>query len=1006
MAQRDKSRFWRICRIYFRRVRISVWLIVLTLLGCLIYLNQIGLPDFVKRPLIEKLHARGLDLEFTRMRWRFDHGIVAENVRFGRTNEPASPVFSVQEAQVQLDYRQLARLRLHINGLVLHEGDLSWQLGGTNGPGRKLSVENIQTELRLLPGDLWELDNFQARFAGAKLQLGGVITNASAIRNWRMLHQRQPAAPGALEGRLRQLADTLDRIHFSTPPELRLNVEGDARDLQSFTLRLNVSTPNAETPWGNVREAFLSLVLLPGSTNVFSHAELNFEAAGAHTPWAAATNLHLKLNLVSRLPNTNIVHASLDLSAANIETKWSRAANAHVTAQWVHAMTNAIPISGRGEVLVDGATSQWGDVGQLRFASGFQLATNPPAGIDESWAWWTDLAPYVMNWECELHELQSPKIAAAEFACAGNWNAPDLTLTRISSSLYGGRLNAEAGVNIGTRVFRFKGSSNFDVQQISPLLTEKSQHWIKQFSWNQAPKLEANGSVLLPAWTNFAHADWHGAVRPSIRLNGYFDVGDGSFRGVRFSSADSHFSYSNLFWRLPDLVARRAEGQIRLTHVSNEATRDYYFKVYSTIDPLALKPLLATNQYRIYDLLGFTQPPVIDGEIWGRWYAPERIGARARLAVTNFTVHGESFSDAIGTLEYTNLFLRVIEPRAHRGADYGSATSLDFDIPGRKIYITNAVGTADPGVVVRAIGPKIAKHMEPYQFLKPVSARVNGVIPMRDVQDADLHFELEGEAFEWWKFHIAKISGRVDWVGETLKLRDMHADFYHGAASGDAEFDFHRDLGTQFRFDVSTANADLHLLMLDLSTKTNHLEGSLSTHLTLTDGNSHDLHSLQGSGRVELRDGLIWDIPIFGILSPVLDGIAPGMGLGSSRAREGSATFGITNGVVRSDDLEIRASMMRLQYWGAVDLVGNQLDARAQAELFRDTWVVGRLLSYTLWPVSKIFEYRFTGTLHEPKSEPVFFVPKILLFPFHPIRTLKDLAPEIPGSSSTNAPPW
>jgi hypothetical protein len=187
-----------------------------------------------------------------------------------------------------------------------------------------------------------------------------------------------------------------------------------------------------------------------------------------------------------------------------------------------------------------------------------------------------------------------------------------------------------------------------------------------------------------------------------------------------------------------------------------------------------------------------------------------------------------------------------------------------------------------------------------------------------------------------------------------------------------------------------------------LRDQTNRLEGLLNARIIITDGNSSDLHTLQGHGRVELRDGLIWEIPIFGILSPVLDSIAPGAGLGSSRAREGSASFTITNGVVRSDDLEIRASMMRLQYWGTVDLVGNKLDARAQAELLRDTWIVGRLLSVTLWPVSKIFEYRFTGTLHQPKSEPVFFVPKILMLPLHPIRALKDLTPELPPPA--NAP--
>jgi hypothetical protein len=154
-----------------------------------------------------------------------------------------------------------------------------------------------------------------------------------------------------------------------------------------------------------------------------------------------------------------------------------------------------------------------------------------------------------------------------------------------------------------------------------------------------------------------------------------------------------------------------------------------------------------------------------------------------------------------------------------------------------------------------------------------------------------------------------------------------------------------------------------------------------------------------GSGHANLRDGLLWDIPIFGILSPVLNTFLPG--LGNSRATDASAKFSITNGVIYTDSLEIRSLMMRLEYTGTVDLRQN-VHARVTAQLLRDTWVVGPLVSTVLWPVSKLFEYRVTGTLKNPKSEPIY-VPKFLLFPLHPIRTLEEIFPG--GESETNPPP-
>ena len=106
-ATRQKRGFWRTCRVYFRRVRITVWLLILALLGALLYLNQIGLPDFAKKPLLENLRARGLDLQFSRLRLSWYRGIVAENVRFGRADEPLSPELTVAQVQVRLNHRAL-----------------------------------------------------------------------------------------------------------------------------------------------------------------------------------------------------------------------------------------------------------------------------------------------------------------------------------------------------------------------------------------------------------------------------------------------------------------------------------------------------------------------------------------------------------------------------------------------------------------------------------------------------------------------------------------------------------------------------------------------------------------------------------------------------------------------------------------------------------------------------------------------------------------------------------
>ena len=210
--------------------------------------------------------------------------------------------------------------------------------------------------------------------------------------------------------------------------------------------------------------------------------------------------------------------------------------------------------------------------------------------------------------------------------------------------------------------------------------------------------------------------------------------------------------------------------------------------------------------------------------------------------------------------------------------------------------------------------------------------------------------------------------------------------------------------GADYQFTAVVTNINLHALAADLSSSTNQLEGALSGRIVVTRADSRDWRTLDGFGHARLRDGLIWDIPLFGILSPVLNAVSPG--LGNSRATDAAAAFAITNGVIYSDSLEINTAMTRLQYTGTVDLRGN-VNARVTAQLLHNLWGVGPFISTVFWPVTKLFEYKVTGTLKNPKREPVVpFVPKILQMPLHPIRTFEEL---LPGSdyfsSPTNAPP-
>src|SRR6185312_12785499 len=407
----------------------TVWLLILALIGFVFYLDKVGLPNFIKNPLLEKLHERGLDLQFSRLRWRPSHGIIAENVFFGRTNDLASPQLTLNEVLLRLDYAALLKRQIQVKSLELRQGQLNWPVLATNGPTRTLSIENIQAELQLRTNDVWELDNLQATVAGANIQLSGAITNASAVRSWKYFHART-APPGTFQARLRRVADTLEQIHFTAPPQLKLDIRGDALKIDKMAVRVRIQAPGANTPWGIANGFNCYVVMAPPRSNQLSRAEINFRATDATTRWAATTNLAFTMHLYSTPQNTNIVHAELDLTADTAQSKSNRAGNVHFTAQWFHSLTNPIPLSGEGQLQGRDVVTEWGSAKEFQISATLLPSTNT-VPTDTNWAWWTKLAPYPLTLECNARQIHTPKLDLEAVLCSGQWRAPELTVQKL-----------------------------------------------------------------------------------------------------------------------------------------------------------------------------------------------------------------------------------------------------------------------------------------------------------------------------------------------------------------------------------------------------------------------------------------------------------------------------------------------------------------------------------------------------------------------------------------------
>jgi len=94
-------------------------------------------------------------------------------------------------------------------------------------------------------------------------------------------------------------------------------------------------------------------------------------------------------------------------------------------------------------------------------------------------------------------------------------------------------------------------------------------------------------------------------------------------------------------------------------------------------------------------------------------------------------------------------------------------------------------------IIPRAIGPKTAGPIEPYQYQSPPIARVHGQLPIRDfkngkdLEGTDMTFDIiRGAPFRWEKLRTTNITGTVHWMGQYLVLSNINVQCYNGTASG------------------------------------------------------------------------------------------------------------------------------------------------------------------------------------------------------------------------------
>ncbi|HEY3763232.1 MAG TPA: hypothetical protein VGN23_15910 [Verrucomicrobiae bacterium] len=715
----------------------------------------------------------------------------------------------------------------------------------------------------------------------------------------------------------------------------------------------------------------------------------------------------------SELPKWEIFHGKKTANAQAVQEQLQHFSEALKKVQFSGPTMLSLNIQGDAQdihsfaiqliVTAPSVHTVWGDGKELQVNARLTAPAGASTRFDAPLDFWTNVLPYRLTWMLKLSDLKSQILDVQKVSAAGFWNAPVLAVTNLSSVLGGGSLAANAQLNVVTREFSFTNSSEFDPHVVDPLLTPAIREQFADYAWAVPPQLHIGGSMIFPAWTNL-NVDWRKEVQPTLKFEGDLGFADSAIRGIQVDSMAAQFSYSNLVWRVPLFAFKQFNTRLEASGSEDDATREYRWAAHGTFDPETLRSFLpTTNADLALRHLSAAEPLYLSAEGSGRLGDLASLYATGHMACTNFAIR-EQHVDSVDTdFAFTNRLLNFYRSQVWRGQETMTVDEVTLDFDKKLIWVKNGYSTMEPAVAAAVIGPKTAEIMAPFVFLKAPTALVNGCAPLGDPngrEDADIRFDvIKGAPFETHKFNATYLTGTVHWMGQHLILTNLVGNLYGGSGVGNAAFDFkvpHE--GADYHCQVVFTNVDLHQLISDVS-GTNRLQGAFSGNIIVTHASTENWRTVDGYGVAGLRNGLLWDVRILGFVSTALNQVSPG--LGNSRATDAGGNFTITNGVIFSDTVQINTGTTRLLYLGTVDLKKN-VNARVTAQLLRNVWGVGPVISAFSSPFTKLFEYKVTGTLDDPKYEPVYVIPKLLLMPLHPIQAVKGIFSSNNGAQ-TNA---
>ena len=469
-------------------------------------------------------------------------------------------------------------------------------------------------------------------------------------------------------------------------------------------------------------------------------------------------------------------------------------------------------------------------------------------------------------------------------------------------------------------------------------------------TFQSPPLVEVSGSVNFEA----------NRLRPKVI--GHAAFAQFTYKSVAFSDLTADFSWNGERALLRDLRLRHQTGQLSADLF--EAPDDFRLNVESTMAPRAMRAIVSPELGEFLQQWEWQRSPTIRLAIRGKDRNPANWRGDGTIALDRTRFRGAWINSASTEIHFADGAITCQDFRVVR--DEGTGTgSFTYDFKKHEVRITNIKSSLYPAEVIFWIDPKLWKSVLPYKFRHPPTVTANGLYQFRGGKNTRLEIKVDGAngmdyVFLGKTLLFDRIAGRLLFTNDRLQIADLRGGLLSGTLHGKADISLVRN-DNRYQANISVSGIDFpRLTDLYYNYKTAH--GQMSGSYDFT-GIGSDPRTMRGRGKVEVTNGDVFAIPIFGPLSGILNHIVPGSGY--SVAHEASATFKIDEGIIHTNDFEASSMLFSMLGHGDIHFLDDKLDFNLRLNMKGP----GVLLA----PVYKLFEYTGGGSLKKPDWHPKRF---------------------------------